>query len=364
MTTELVQTIEQISTGVERFKRTHTDTLTQLRADVERLETCMARPGAALSASGAADAPIMLKTQDGRNLPMLSAKQRMRDHFREDDSEGFTLGGFARDAIVGSRKAASGPALVPTFVSANIIDKVRANCVVIDAGASTILIDGPTNLARLTGDPTVYQHTEGATDISESDITAAAISLNPKLLAVLIPLTVEVVQDSPNLDTLLMAAIAGAFAAKVDALSLATLLADTNIAKSLAAQDPAVWAKTLEAVGAALALNQQLPLAHISNPADYIARASQLSSTAGTWLGAPPVLNGMSQLQTTSISAGTALFGDFRQGFAVSMRTELRVEIVRHQKPTSASHLLVAHLRCDGVVLQPGVLFKQLKTVV
>jgi hypothetical protein len=47
----------------------------------------------------------------------------------------------------------------------------------------------------------------------------------------------------------------------------------------------------------------------------------------------------------------------------VAMRQELRVEVVRHAKPTSGSHLLVAHMRADFVVLQPGRLFKQLKTV-
>jgi hypothetical protein len=183
------------------------------------------------------------------------------------------------------------------------------------------------------------------------------------LLACTIPLTVEVVQDSPNLDALLNVALAGAFAAKLDALCIATLLADANIPDSAAGQDPAVWLKVLEAVGAALGLNQRLPSAHISAPADWIARASQLASTAGTWLGKPPALSAMAELQTTGLTAGTALFGNFAEAFAIALRSDLRVEVVRHAKPTSASHLLVAHMRADGVVLQPGHLFKQLKTV-
>jgi len=88
---------------------------------------------------------------------------------------------------------------------------------------------------------------------------------------------------------------------------------------------------------------------------------------AGLWrdylAALPPALAGMAELHTTSLTAGTALFGDFAAGCAVAMRQELRVEVVRHAKPTSASHLLVAHMRADGVVLQPGHLFKQLKTV-
>jgi len=301
---------------------------------------------------------------DGQRLPLLAADQKAAQLYRNDDSEGFSVGVYARDAVVGSRKAASGPALVPTFIGSQIIDMVRAQTVIREAGAGTIIINGPTNIARLTSGPTVYQHTEGATEISESDITAVATALNPKSLVVLIPLTAELVQDSPNLDALLNAALAGAFAAKLDALCIATLLADTAIAKSAVGQDPAVWAKVLEAVGSALALNLRLPGVHISAPADFIARAAQLASTAGSWLGKPPALANMAELQTTGLSAGTALFGDFARAFAFALRDDLRVEVVRHAKPTSHSHLLVATMRADGVVLQPGLLFKQLKTVV
>ena len=305
-----------------------------------------------------------LQTAGGHKLPLIGANQKCADFFKGSGDEEFSIGQFAKDAICGSTKASSSTALVPTGLSSRLIDMVRARTVIREAGAGTIVLDGPTNIARLTGDPTVYQHTEGATDISESDVTAVAVPANPKLLAVLVPLTAELVQDSPNLDQLLNLALSGAFAAKLDALCLATILADTNIPKSAATQDPAIWAKTLEAVAAALALNQRLPGVHISAPADFIARASQLASSAGSWLGKPPALAGMTELQTTGLTAGTALFGDFAAGFAIGMRSDLRVEVIRHQKPTSASHLLVAHMRCDGFVLQAAQLFKQLKTVV
>lgn len=333
----------------------------EMKAAVEELHKKSNRPN--MGGSGPVQAIKHLLTADGRRLPLLSTNQKAADLYRTDDSDGFNLGDFCRDAVVGSRKAASGAALVPTYVGSQIIDSVRARTVLVEAGAGTIMIDGPTNLARLTSGPTVIQHTEAAADITESDIVATAVALNPKLLAVLIPLTVELVQDSPNLDQLLTIALAGAFAAKLDALGIATLLADANIPKSLATQDPAIWLNVLEAVGSALALNQALPSAHISAPADFIARASQLASTAGMWLGKPPALASMAELQTTGLTAGTALLGNFAEAFAIAMRSELRVEVVRHAKATSGSHLLVAHMRADGVVLQPGRLYKQLKTI-
>lgn len=359
---EIIRLVEAQGSDIKNWREAQELKFNELQKSTDQFILASQRPGASLGKSSEVK---HLTTADGRKLPMLAREQKATDLYRTNDSDGFTLGEFARDAIVGSRKAQSSAALVPTFIGGQVIDMVRARTVIVEAGAGTILIDGPTNLARLTsgGGPTVYQHTEAATDIVESDILAAPVTLNPKLLAVNIPLTVEVVADSPNLDAVLSMALAGAFAAKLDALCIATLLADTGIPDSAAGQDPAVWLKVLEAVGAALALNQRLPSAHISAPADWIARASQLASTAGTWLGKPPALAGMAELQTTGLTAGTALFGNFAEAFAIALRSDLRVEVVRHAKPGSASHLLVAHMRADGVVLQPGAVFKQLKTV-
>ncbi len=357
----ITKLLNEQNDGLEKWKKKHDEDLKALESNVIEMATKANRPN--MGGSGGASSEIKhLHTADGRKLPLLRKEQKFADLYRGEPSE-FNLGGFCRDAVCGSTKAASSLALVPVGAGSQIIDLVRAQTVISEAGAGTIAIDGPTNLARLTTDPTVYQHTEAATDITESDVLAEPVTLNPKVLAVLIPLTVELVQDSPNLDAILNMALASAFAAKLNALCIATLLADANIPKSADGQDPALWAKLLEAVGAALALNQRLPSSHISAPADFIARAGQLS-TDGSWLGKPPALSGMAELQTTGLSAGTALFGNFSEAFAIALRSDLRVEVVRHAKPTSGSHLLVAHMRADGIVLQPGKLFKQLKTVV
>ena len=361
---EIKSLIEDQGAAWVRWKEKNEAKYDELYKEVEQLAIKANRPGFAAGSSGGFGNEVKyLQTAGGHKLPLIGANQKCADFFKSSGDEEFSIGQFAKDAICGSTKASSSAALVPTGLSSRLIDMVRARTVVREAGAGTIILDGPTNIAKLTGDPTVYQHTEGATDISESDVTVAAIAANPKLLAVLIPLTVELVSDSPNLDNVLNTALSAAFAQKLDALCISTLLADTAIPKSAVTHDPADWAKVIAAVGAALALNQRLPGVHISAPADFIARASQMINTNNGWLGRPPALAGMTELQTTGLTAGTALMGDFAAGFAIGMRSDLRVEIVRHQKPTSASHLLVAHMRADGFVLQAAQLFKQLKTV-
>lgn len=240
-----------------------------------------------------------------------------------------------------------------------------AKTVVVEAGAGTIVVnDGPMNAARLTGDPTVIEHTEAAADVTESDITFEALALNPKTLICSVPLTMELVADSPNLDDVLNTALAGAFGAKLDALAIAKILADAAVPTSAVSHAASTWAGVLAAITAALALNQSLPDALIANTADFAARAGQQASTAGTWLGAPPVLAGMRNLYTTNIAADTAIFGDFAAGLAIALRQALTIEIVRFGKPGSGSHLLVAHMRAAPVVLQPGRLFIQDASVV
>lgn len=361
---DIKNAVTEIGEGFDGFKRKHAESVASLSEKVDLLETRMNRPGAFITSSELDQGvPRTLKTQDGRELPFLTSEQKFADLHRESRGDDFSIGEFCRASLLGSRegKAATGPALIPVGLGAMIIDAVRSKTVIVEAGAQTIVIDSPVNLARLTGDPVVYSHVEAATDISESDITATAVSLNPKTLVALIPLTTELVSDSPNLDSVLQAALTGAFAQKLDELCVATILADAGIPKSLAAHDPAVWGKILEAVSAALGLDQDLPSAFIGTPANFIARASQLASTAGSWLGRPPALAGMRELFTSSMPADQAIFGNFREAFAIAMRQELRVEVIRHARPTSGSHLLVCHMRADGVVLQPGRLFWQKK---
>lgn len=351
---------------ISEWQRKQDERFALLQQEVDEVLKKAGRPsglGGNLGAPEIDERKTAVVTIDGKRIPLLRKADNLSDYYGKSQSDDFDLGQYVREAMLGSRKAASGPALVPDYLGARIIDDVRRATVIVEAGAGTLTIDGPTTLARIDGDPTVYQHTEDTDDVEESDIDLEPVSANPKMLVALVPLTAEVVSDSPNLTAALNASLVAAFAQKLDALSLATILADTDIPTSAAGQDPAAWAKCLEAVGAAMGANQPLPAAMICNTADFIARASQLASTAGAWLGKPPVLANMVEFPTTGVTAGSAIYGGFDQAFAIALRQELRLEVVRWKNPGKASHLLVAHMRADGVVLQPKRLFIQKKTV-
>lgn len=366
---EILSAVQNTATAFEEFKKTNDARAAALLERVEELETKGMSPGRTALAGAAATDPGVrwLEVKHGARAVVLDREQKAFDVLRraapEAAAEAFSIGDFVRDAMLGARegKAASSTATVPALIGSQVIDRVRAATVLVQAGASTIYIEGPTNLAKITGDPTVHAHTEAANDITESDVTLAAVNLNPQLLAALVPLSVEVVGDSPNLDDVLQTSLSAAFAAKIDTLGIAAIVAASGLPVSAAAHDPATWTGTNAAIAAALAANQGLPAAHISSAANYAARSVILANTAGSWLGKPPYLEGMRELFTTSMTADTALFGDFGRGCALVTRSELRLEVVRHGKPGHGSHLLVAHARMAIVPLQVAALFHQKK---
>lgn len=301
---------------------------------------------------------------DGNAYPVVDSRSAVANITPRDDT-GFTLAGFVRASMGFEGRATpvgTGTALVPQYLSANIIDMVRAKSRVVQAGAITIPIEGPTYICRIDGDPTVYQHTEGTEDITESVPTFTPLKLDPKALVATVPLTMEVVEDAKNLDAALRMSLAGAFATKLDALTIATILADENIETSAAGESCANWTGVLAAFKSMLNLNMDTPSAMIANTADYADRAAEITGD-GRWLGAPPVLANMQDLFTTNVTTGTAILGDFAKGVAIAVRRNLQLEVVRFQAPAKATHLLVASARLEGYVLQPAALYIQKTTV-
>lgn len=303
---------------------------------------------------------------NGRQVPVVASADRVANYYPRADygEEEFTLSNYVRASMGIERPrfaVTTGPAIVPTYLGGQIIDAVRAESAVIQAGASTLPLDGKTNLCRIDGDCTVYQHTEGLDDISESVPVFSLAELNPKALVALIPLTHEVVSDSPNLDAALRTSIAAAMALKLDELSLATIMGDINIPASVTGQNVASWQGVMSAVGSAMAIDQKVPLAHISHPVDFVARNSEYSANFG-WLSRPDLLKNMLEVASTGMTQGFAAMGNFGAGFSIGVRADLQIEVIRWSKATSYTHVLVAHMRADGYVLQPGQLFIQQTT--
>ena len=366
---EVVEIIRDVGKAYAEKVEEYEKNQQAMKRQLDGLETAVAQsqfPGGGGGKKKPLDPGKFAVTVDGKTIPVLAKGERMADLFPAPAQGAWSIGDFVRASMgmqIRGEVLERGSSTVPSYISSQIIDAVREKARIMQAGAITIPIEGKTTIARIDGDPTVYEHVEAANDIQESIPVFSPVELNPRTLAALIPLSLEIVQDSPNLDAALQASISAAFALKLDQLGIAKILADTNIPTSSEAEATNDWAGVLKAVGSMLGADQEIPKAMICSPGDFIDRASQVASTSGVWLGAPPALKDMLDLETTGMSDGTAILGDFSKGFGIAVRHELRLELVRWGKPTYGSHILVAYARMAGYVLQPNHLYIAQSTV-
>jgi hypothetical protein len=354
------------------FQEKHNQKYAELQEQTDRLEGMLSPPfalDAALNAiHGDKKAKRYAVTADGKKLPILARDEQFAAHHpRSSQQDEWSLGDFVKQSMgIAQRQNAAletGAATVPTILSSQIIDDIRSKNTLIRAGSMTLPIDGKTVISRITTDPTVYVHTEATADISTSVPTFSPATLEPKTLVAQVPLSVELVADSANLDSLLRTSLAAAFASKLDTVGITALLADADIEESASGQDPATWAGIVAATGAHLALNADLPGALICNAAEFNSRNSQ-TVTAGEWLGRPQYLDGMADLFSTSMTAGKFILGDFSAGLMLAVRQDMRLELIRWNGLADATHALVAYMRAQFYTVQPKALFRGLKTVI
>ncbi|SDU32291.1 phage major capsid protein, HK97 family [Nitrosomonas ureae] len=342
----------------------------ELYSQTDRIEELLNRPFGTVPKPEASQPNRFAITVAGKKIPVLAREDSLASYFRPQSSNGeqeWNLQDFVRNSMglsnIKNSVVERGSANAPEFLSSQIVDAVRAKSTLINSGALTLPIDGATIIARIDTDAVCHSHVEGIDDIDESLPVFTPIELNPNMLSVQIPLSAEVAEDSANLNLLLKTSIAAAIAKKIDQLGIAALLADSAIEESAVSQDTETWAGLLQAAGSSIALDNEWPKTVISNASDYAKRISQVSGD-GQWLVNPPPLATMKDLFSTHMTAGKALMGDFERSVLLAIRSELRIEIVRWHRPGSASHLMIAYMRGAFYTVQPGSLYRQLKTVV
>lgn len=111
----------------------------------------------------------------------------------------------------------SGSLVLPQSITDRLIDQLRAQSVLLSRGARTVrLEDRIFGIPRWTSDPVSSWVAEGRNAIPESTPTVERVDLRPKTVAALVELSEELFQDSPDLGSSLLRAIAGALAAEID----------------------------------------------------------------------------------------------------------------------------------------------------
>lgn len=115
---------------------------------------------------------------------------------------------------------AAGGAMVPTPLSAGIIDLARNTGAIFQAGAKTVPMDSSTlKLARVTGDPTPAWHSENQV-ITPTDATFVQVMLTAQTLPVLTVVSRELLEDASGVEVELRNAFAQQIALKLDYTAL------------------------------------------------------------------------------------------------------------------------------------------------
>jgi HK97 family phage major capsid protein len=262
---------------------------------------------------------------------------------------------------------------VPTILSAQIIDRLRAQSVLIRAGARTVPLTSDTNvIAKLSADPTPAWRAESAA-IAISDPTFAAVTLAPKSLAVLIKFSRELLADSVNLEAALLQAVTGAMALELDRAGLFGTAADSqprgvvNVSGiNAVALNAKLTAHAGGAFGPLVAARTALLTANAGEPTAFIMSPREDGAYTGLRAGdgqpviAPPRIAAIPQLVTTSVATNlgagtnesTIIAGNFAH-LLIGMRETLRLSVLRERYAETGELALVAHMRADIAVEHP-----------
>lgn len=225
-----------LQNNVSQIKDAYEARVDKIERTLDELALKAARPnlgGAPLAAKNTPAAFFDVKS--GREVKVYAGADPITSPAEAKDTpsigrvlRGLVLGGKAHDAkaLEDERKAlgiSSDPAggyTVGGALSGLWIDRLRSAMVLTRAGAQTIPMDsGDLTLAKLTGDPTVSWHAENAA-LTASEPTFGAVTLRAKTCVCLVKMSIELSQDSANIEQMLERAITGAMAQAIDSAGL------------------------------------------------------------------------------------------------------------------------------------------------
>jgi len=290
--------------------------------------------------------------------------------------------GRVKNVNLGGSDSAGGY-LLGQELSASIVDLARSASVSVRAGAQVVpMTTSEMALAKLSGDATATWRPESVA-VPSSDILFGKITLRARTLAAIVPASIEVLEDASNAGSVIEGALRASLGLALDKAILdgngstapLGILQDTNVPSIATIGLPADHDHLSNAVGTIL--GNDFPgdpgsLAWISHPRDAQV-INDLKDTTNQPLAASPWAAGLNQFSTTSMPTtggvgsdeSSAIVGDFSQVLVGMRTTNVVVRVLSSGQVTDSSgtvfnaasqlgRLIVAHLRCDVAVLQPG----------
>lgn len=279
-----------------------------------------------------------------------------------------------RAALSESGGISTGDVTVPTVLMPELIDLMRNKTVCIQAGALTVPLETEnTDIARLSADPVPSWRSEAAA-VAVADPTFERVRFNPKSLAVVVKISMELLEDAKNINQAILRAFAGAFAVELDRVGLFGsgtapqphgISGTTNVGSvdmgvngaALTNYDPFA-----DAISALLTANAAMPTAAIMAPRT-LTKIAKLKDTQTNPMRVPDLVAKVPFLATTSVPinqthgtsnvASEVVVGDFTQ-LMFGIRTQLRIQVLRERFLADNGQIgFLADLRADVQLRHP-----------
>ena len=329
--------------------------------------------------------------QPDKDRHIYAKGQKCAPDYRPSDLEGIGLGALLRGMVLGSQGNpaiqnvlsegvdSAGGFSVPVHTMLEFADLIRSKSVLANAGAQTILLDtAKTSMATLVRDPMAGWRAEND-PVNVDDIVLGHVQFIPKSLAVLVKVSRELLEDSLNIDAILLNSLAQGLAEQLDDAGLygnglgnsPTGLKSTLVTAGKHLALGANGAK-LSAIGHYKALltamtqvanNDDQANAAIMAPRTRYDIAGMIDSS-GQPLNPPKIIEDNLTLLDTSnvpvtIAQGTSnlasdiFVGNFSQ-MALGLRQGLRIEVLKESFAGNMQIGFLAHLRADWQVIRPS----------
>jgi HK97 family phage major capsid protein len=268
----------------------------------------------------------------------------------------------------------AGGHLVPTPLSARVIDLARNATRVFQAGAITVPMTAQTlKLARLTAEGTPAWHAENAA-ITDADMTFDSITFTARTLTRLVKLSVELFDDSdPSAEDVIARSFAAQVALELDRVALRGsgtapeprgVLNTSGITTTTHGANGAVIANYdfwLDAKGVVMGNNFE-PNAHIQAPRSSTSLAKLKEATTNAYL--QPPANMLPMLATKQVpinlTVGTStdcseIYTADWSNLMVGIRTDFQLLFLRERfLADNLQYAFLAFLRADIQLAQPS----------
>jgi HK97 family phage major capsid protein len=273
---------------------------------------------------------------------------------------------------------------VPDIQAAQFIDRMRNAMVTQRAGARIVPMDSDVvNIARLASGPTLAWKSENSA-ITAGDLTLKRVQFTARTLPVLVKMSLELAEDSKNIDAVIERELSAALAGELDRVALIGTgtapeprgirnQSGVTIQGPLGGANgstPANYDFLIDAAGAVVAANFEVgALARVYHSRTAKTLWKLKEATTNAPLAVPSVVQGWREYLTNALpinlTAGTstdctdAFVGDFSE-LLIGMRTSFRLEVSRQAADATNSafgNLQVwvrAYLRADIQLAHPA----------